>query len=188
MRNGYLLFGTYQIPIFSLSFHLDFLTYRNIPFSKSRTAPTNQRRQGGIPKEAPWKTLVLNEQSYKGLRIQYHYVWNGAKARLRWNTSLPQRPLFHFQVNKTITLLFIFDFHNHLLSTHDSEKSEPFYSLLLNSITANVFSSVSFRHTIYLSDCVMTYGCIQSPYTADFRYSARTCPTLKSSGRNSCAI
>ena len=24
------------------------------------------------------------------------YVWNGAKARLRWNTSLPQRPLFHF--------------------------------------------------------------------------------------------
>jgi hypothetical protein len=24
------------------------------------------------------------------------YVWNEAKARLRWNTSLPQRPLFHF--------------------------------------------------------------------------------------------
>ena len=27
--------------------------------------PTNERRQGSIPKEAPWKTLVLNEQTHK---------------------------------------------------------------------------------------------------------------------------
>ena len=27
--------------------------------------PTNERRQGSIPKEAPWKTSVLNEQTRK---------------------------------------------------------------------------------------------------------------------------
>ena len=31
-----------------------------------------------IPKEAPWKTSALNEQTRKGSRIQYRYVWNGA--------------------------------------------------------------------------------------------------------------
>ncbi len=31
--------------------------------------PTNERRQGSIPKEAPWKTSVLNEQLHKELRI-----------------------------------------------------------------------------------------------------------------------
>ena len=31
--------------------------------------PTKQRRQGSIPKQAPWKTSALNEQTRKGSRI-----------------------------------------------------------------------------------------------------------------------
>ena len=40
-----------------------------------------------IPKEAPWKTLALNERFRKKRNGEFsvRYVWNGARARLRWN-------------------------------------------------------------------------------------------------------
>ena len=65
----------------------------------------NQRQQKLIPKEAPWKTLVLNKQFHQGLRIQYHYVWNGARAWLRWNKFLLART---FASKCSLHILYLF--------------------------------------------------------------------------------
>ena len=97
-------------------------------FSFPRIA-TTQRRKGSIPKETPWKTLALNERTCKGWRIQYHYVWNGAKARFRWNTSLPQRTFVFHQnqiipkmphINKTTISTFLITLNKTLYTIYDN--------------------------------------------------------------------
>ena len=99
-------------------------------YSINQLLITNQHGQKTIPKEAPWKTLVLNEQSYKGLRIQYRYVWNKARARLRWNRFLPVRP---FSENLKIA-------HNKLIL--------PFHSIMLKKSYCKV--NFTFQQLLYL--------------------------------------
>ena len=70
-----------------------------------------------IPKEAPWKTSALNEQFRKerGCEFSVRYVWNGAEARLRWNTVLRSEPLVKtFPLN--LYLKHIFFLKHNLLS------------------------------------------------------------------------
>ena len=82
-----------------LSFFLDSLIdFFNFPRTANKSA-----QEKPIPKEAPWKTLALNERTCKGSANLDRYVWNGARARFRWNTSLLERPFGH--ILKIINLL-----------------------------------------------------------------------------------
>ncbi len=45
----------------------------------------------------------LMSSPVKGCEFSIHYVWNGAKARLCWNTTLPLRT-FHQNIISTLTL------------------------------------------------------------------------------------
>ena len=52
-----------------------------------------QLRPKAIPKEAPWKTSALNKQFRKKRNGEFsvRYVWDGAGARLRWNSFGSER-------------------------------------------------------------------------------------------------
>ena len=79
----------------------------------------NQLKGRPIPKEAPWKTLALNEQfrRKRGCEFSVRYVWNGARARLTGYSSIrsglfgdifKQKCFFGLFVKKVIFYLIYF--------------------------------------------------------------------------------
>ena len=47
------------------------------------------------------RRYLMSKPARNGIcEFSIRYVWNGAKARLRWNTSLPQRPLLSLHQRK----------------------------------------------------------------------------------------
>ena len=42
-----------------------------------------------VPKKPLGRRWHLMSSPVKGCEFSVHYVWNGARARLRWNSSLP---------------------------------------------------------------------------------------------------
>ncbi len=70
--------------------------------------PIKQLRPKAIPKEAPWKTSALNEQFRKKRNGEFsvRYVWNGAGARLRWNSFGSERKQTESNENSSIYVFF----------------------------------------------------------------------------------
>jgi len=52
---------------------------------------TDERRQGSIPKEAPWKTLVLNERFRKKRNSEFSTATSGTERERGFVGILPCR-------------------------------------------------------------------------------------------------
>ena len=75
-----------------------FYSYQETLFSKSRTdyklaEARKYSERSPLEDACP---LMSSSAGKRGCEFSVRYVWNGAGARLRWNTSSPQRNKFYY--------------------------------------------------------------------------------------------